>query len=94
VINYIDDLKADFCVFYRIDDIMAMPAEEFCRKAVRASAYSGVMAARVYEERERTKSTRPTVSTSSSARLSYRDEPVREAPLNDPVWAGVIEKGS
>lgn len=47
MLDYLDDLASDFAVFYRIDDIRAMPGPLFCKYAWRVSAYQGVMRVRI-----------------------------------------------
>ena len=44
-----DDIESDLSAFHRVDDWRALDGPRFFRYAVRLSAYSGVMAARVYE---------------------------------------------
>lgn len=53
VIDHLDDLEADFRVFYRIDDFETLSGPQFFKLAYRVAAYSGVMAARVAAEMER-----------------------------------------
>jgi hypothetical protein len=47
VLDYLDDLDADFRVFYRVDDIEALSGPRLLALAVRVSAYQGVIAARL-----------------------------------------------
>lgn len=55
-LDHLDDLDADFRVFYRIDGIgderfpLGLTAPRFFALAHRSAAYEGVMAARVAEE--------------------------------------------
>lgn len=51
VINYLDDLDADFRVFYRIDNMLTqLDGPRFFRLAMRVGAYQGVISARLAEE--------------------------------------------
>lgn len=52
VINYLEDLEADFRVFYRVDDFDEIDGPKFFRLAMRVGAYQGAIAARMAEERE------------------------------------------
>jgi len=45
ILDHLDDLDADFRVFYRIDDIEALSGPQFLALALRVFAYQGVMAA-------------------------------------------------
>lgn len=53
VLDHLDDLDADFRVFYRIDDPMSLDGPRFFKLAWRCVAYSGVMARRVEKEQEK-----------------------------------------
>lgn len=46
ILDHLDDLDADFRVFYRIDDIESLSGPRFIALALRVFAYQGVMAAR------------------------------------------------
>jgi hypothetical protein len=61
VLDHLDDLDADFLAIYRIDleQDDAISARRYFALAHRLTAYQGVMAARVDEERDE----RPAVST-------------------------------
>ncbi len=48
VVDHLEDLESDFSVFHRVDDPLSLPGPEFFRKALRLSAYTGVMAIRVH----------------------------------------------
>lgn len=50
--EYLDDLEADFRVFYQIKNIFEMGSAQFFRFAVRTPFYKGVMRARVEKEHE------------------------------------------
>jgi hypothetical protein len=52
-VNHLADIESDFSVFHRVDDPLALAGPEFFRKAVRLAAYTGVMAARVAAQHER-----------------------------------------
>lgn len=52
MINYLDDLEADFRVFYRIEDIWSLPAPQFFKLAYRVGAYGGVISARYAAQQE------------------------------------------
>lgn len=65
MLDYLEDLESDFSVFHRVDDMYALPAEQFFALSVRMAAYSGALAARFRQEGERTPAapqtpTRPT----------------------------------
>jgi hypothetical protein len=52
VLDHMDDLDADFRVFYRIDDIEDLSGPRFLALALRVFAYQGVMAARVADQQD------------------------------------------
>lgn len=74
VLNHLDDIDADFLAIYGIDleQADAISARRYFALAHRLTAYQGVMAARVEEERE----DRPTTS-STPTRTSTTAEPTR-----------------
>jgi hypothetical protein len=53
VVTHLADIESDFAVFHQVRDPLSLPGPEFFRKALRLSAYSGVMAARVMAAHER-----------------------------------------
>lgn len=53
MLDHLDDLDADFRVFYRIDDIEQLDSIRFFRLAYRVTAYEGVMALLMRDEQER-----------------------------------------
>lgn len=53
VTEHLRDLEADFLVFYRIADLTQIPSAQFFALALRTPAYSGVMAARMAQERSK-----------------------------------------
>jgi hypothetical protein len=48
VLDHLADLRSDFSVFHRIDDIESMGSVRFFQMAYRITAYSGVMSSRQY----------------------------------------------
>lgn len=52
VVDHLEDIESDFSAFHRVDDPLSLPGPEFFRKAIRLSAYSGVMAIRVHDAQE------------------------------------------
>lgn len=52
ITNYLEDLEADFRVFYRIDDFNEIDGPMFFRLAMRVGAYQGVIAARMAKEEQ------------------------------------------
>jgi len=49
-IGYLDDLRSDFSVLHRVDEIEAMPGPRFFAYAYRLSAYQGLIAAAARRE--------------------------------------------
>lgn len=87
VLDYLDDLDADFRVFYRIDDIEQLSGPKFFALALRTFAYQGVMAALAASE------------SSTGTPSSYKGQEMREvestktAMTADPVLAGLVSWG-
>lgn len=81
-----DDLDADFRVFYRVDDIGLLPGPRFLALALRVFAYQGVMTARAAEQQDRTRT--PTHGTEVR-----HVEPTRTAITADPVLSGLVSWG-
>lgn len=52
-VDHLADIESDFSVFHRVDDPLSLSGPEFFRKAHRLPAYSGVLAARVAAQHER-----------------------------------------
>lgn len=73
MLDYLADLESDFSVFHRVDDMYGMEARDFLRKAVRITAYQGVMAVRVMEERDMSGGQRSDEVESSRTALSSSD---------------------
>ena len=53
VLDHLDDLESDFSVFHRVEDIYSMDGPRFFSRAIRISAYDGVMTARLTAEQEK-----------------------------------------
>jgi hypothetical protein len=87
VLDYLEDLRSDFAVFYRIDELEAMPGPRMLAYAWRVSAYNGVMRARVEAEQQRRSQTadgRPRQFVSESkAREMTADEGIFETVTAD-----------
>lgn len=79
-----DDLDADFRVFYRVDDMAALPAPRFLALALRVFAYQGVMAARAAEQQG---------TNTQNGREVRQVEATREAVTADPVLSGLVSWG-
>jgi hypothetical protein len=62
VVDHLADIESDFAVLHRVDDPLSLSGPEFFRKALRLSAYSGVMASRAMAAQERSSPTRPTAT--------------------------------
>lgn len=84
VLDYLDDLDADFLAIYSIDlDHAELSARRYFALAHRLPAYQGVMAARIEAEREdrpQAASTTPT-RTSSTPAPTGADGETREVSL-------------
>jgi hypothetical protein len=52
IVDHESDVASDLSAFHRVDDPMTLDAEHYFSLAFRLSAYSGVIAARIYAERE------------------------------------------
>jgi hypothetical protein len=86
VLDYLDDLDADFRVFYRVDDIEQLSGPQFFALAVRVSAYQGVMAARIAEQQDD--------SSPSSGGEVRQVEATRTAVTADPVLGSLVSWGA
>lgn len=82
VLDHLDDLDADFRVFYRIDDVESLSGPRFLALALRVFAYQGVMAARVADQQGISQGTE--VKTVEST---------REAITADPALADLVSWG-
>lgn len=54
-VDHLADIESDFAVFHRVDDPLSLSGPEFFRKAYRLGAYSGVMAARIAAQKDRSR---------------------------------------
>ena len=91
VLDYLDDLDADFRVFYRVDDIEALSGPRFLALALRVFAYQGVMASRAAQLEEADSTT---TSNYRDSRTGVRQvEGARAAIAADPVLAGLVSWG-
>jgi hypothetical protein len=86
VLDHLDDLDADFRVFYRVDDIEALPGPRFLALALRVFAYQGVMAARAGEQQE-------TTGTQRQGTEVRQVEATRAAITADPALSGLMSWG-
>jgi hypothetical protein len=92
VTDHMDDLDADFRVFYRVEgigeeDFGGMTGPRFFALAERTFAYEGVMAARQAAEQAERSPSSPT-----AARPDVREVPSDQAALKmDPVLSGLID---
>lgn len=84
--DHLDDLDADFRVFYRIDDMGSVPGPRFLALAMRVFAYQGVMAARAAERQE-------TAGTTQHGTEVRQVESTRAAVTADPVLSGLVSWG-
>lgn len=89
MLDHLDDLDADFRVFYRVDDIEALTGPRFLALALRVFAYQGVMASRAADEQD-------AVSGGHSGnRAEVRQvESTRVAITADPVLSGLVSWGA
>lgn len=86
VLDYLDDLDADFRVFYRVDDIEALSGPRFLALALRVFAYQGVMASRAAEQQDS--------GTGGHSGAEVRQvEGSRQAIAADPVLSGLVSWG-
>lgn len=83
MLDYLDDLAADFRVFYRVDDFDELSGPQFLSLALRVSAYQGVLAARLSTEQH----------DDSDQQEVRRVESSREELSRDPAFAGGISWG-
>jgi hypothetical protein len=72
VLFHLDDLDADFRVFYRLDleEALELPGPRFLALAQRVTAYSGVMSARVEAQHDEDTPSEPGEVESSAASLT------------------------
>lgn len=74
MILYLDDVRSDFSVFHRVDDIESLSAERFFAFAERLMAYEGAVRFTAQtEERESQRQYSPTPNASPSASASSSD---------------------
>lgn len=66
MLDYLDDLEADFLAIYRVENMMQLPSAKFFRLAERLPAFKGVMQARVMEQNEEVKKVTEATSTRSA----------------------------
>lgn len=85
LLNYWDDLDADFLRFYGIDisDPTKIEAARFFKLAVRLFAYDGVLSARVRSEQESQGKKTPTPNQGASSREVVHLEP-KQLALVEP----------
>lgn len=79
VLDHLEDLESDFAVFHRVDDPLALPGPEFFRKALRLSAYDGVMTARVVAAQKSSGPGRP-----ASRRTERTEVPLSQVMAQHP----------
>lgn len=73
--DYLEDLRSDFSVFHRVDDIDNMPSRQFFPLAERLVAYKGVLRARVEAEMEKQQKTHdPNTNVVSGDAASLQSE--------------------
>lgn len=82
VLDYIEDLDADFLRFYRIDGFLEMDSVRFFSLALRLGFYDGVIAGRIRIEHEEAEKRNPAKSVRNG-------EEVKEVPLES--FADLIE---
>lgn len=87
MLDYLADLEADFRVFYRVDDFDELTGPQFLSLAMRVSAYQGVIAARLADQQE------PTRTGSGHRQEVRRVESNRETLMADPAFAGGVSWG-
>lgn len=86
VLEYLDDIESDMSAIHRVDDIEDLSGPKFYRLAIRLTAYTGVMQARVEALRDEeenggssstSQSERPRTSSSSASSSGpiYEDSP-------------------
>lgn len=73
VLDYLEDLDADFLRFYRIDGFDSMDSQRFFSLALRVPFYDGVLTARIEAQREEEKQHNPS--------QALRDGTAAEVPL-------------
>ena len=88
-----DDLDADFRVFYRIDDIESLSGPRFMALALRVFAYQGVMAARATGLEQESRPAPQAISNTNYGTEVRQVESTREAISADPVLAGLVSWG-
>lgn len=93
VLDYLDDLDADFRVFYRIDDIESLSGPRFLALALRVFAYQGVMAARA-AALEGSRAVPAVASNNTDYGTEVKQvEGTKEAVLAEPAFAGLVSWG-
>lgn len=83
MVDHLEDLEADFLVYYRIKNIYKLEARKFFSLAYRVSAYPGVMAA-LMEAQEYERNGGSTRST--SGRSTKRVEGTSANLQNNPAF--------
>lgn len=84
-LDHLDDLDADFRVFYRVDDIEGLTGPRFLALALRVFAYQGVMAARVTERHD---------SPHANGTEVRQVEGTKTAITADPALSGLVSWGA
>lgn len=87
VLDHLDDLEADFLVFYGMhpQDILALSGPRFFALAYRAGAYDGAVAARIAQQEP--------AGPAQGRAADKTVEGSRAALQADPALAGVIDFG-
>ncbi|MCU1617795.1 MAG: hypothetical protein JWO98_5335 [Frankiales bacterium] len=91
-----EDIESDLSTFHRIDDVLAMRADDFISKAQRLVAYRGVMRERAIarqheEENGTTDYHAPSYSTPSEKPKEVKSD--RASLEADPVLRDLIDWG-
>jgi hypothetical protein len=89
VLDHMDDLGADFLVFYRVEDIESLTGPRFLSLALRVFAYQGVMAARAMAQQETTSG-----GSHRNGTEVRQVESTRAAITADPALGQLVSWGS
>lgn len=87
-LKYMEDIKSDFSVFHRVDDIEEMSADEFFPRVRRLVAYKGALRMTAEEEAEKK-------DKSPAGRDRKVDRQYRDVKHNPEINAlGLFESGT
>lgn len=87
IVDHEADVASDLSAFHRVDDPMTLDAERYFSLAMRLGAYSGVIAARMYEEQRETEATANAASAADRGPVTVSADAALAMLADDPMYA-------